>query len=261
MIKLIATDMDGTLLDPRKRVGKNFESVVEKLNEKGVIFALASGRNYQRIKDKFKNTSLELMYISDNGNYIEYKGEVLNKNILSKEDVIGIYDFLKGKSYCKASYSNERAIYTDDKIVHKIGKIFMYKSEFVDSIKNLNEEIIKCSILVTPAHHQELLKNLNEIFPHLHIVSSSKHTIDVNYGNMNKGEAIKLLREKFSLTEDEIMVFGDYLNDTEMMKSCNHSYAVANAHEEIKRIAKYIAPSNKKNGVLTTIENVVLADN
>ena len=63
MIKLIATDMDGTLLDPRKRVGKNFESVVRKLNDKGIIFALASGRNYQRIRDKFKNMDLELIYL------------------------------------------------------------------------------------------------------------------------------------------------------------------------------------------------------
>lgn len=258
MIKLIATDMDGTLLDPRKRVGKNFESVVRKLNDKGIIFALASGRNYQRIRDKFKNMDLELMYISDNGNYIEYKGEILNKNVLSKDDVLGLCEFLKSKSYCKASYSNERYIYTDDKLVYRVGRMFMYKSELVDSIEELDEDIIKCSILVAPANHKELLEELTERFSHLHIVSSSKHTIDVNYGLMNKGEAIKLLKNKFSLTEDEVMVFGDYLNDAEMMASCNHSYAVANAHEEIKKMAKFIAPSNKKNGVLSTIENVVL---
>lgn len=258
MIKLIATDMDGTLLDPIKRVGKNFESIVKKLNEKGVIFALASGRNYQRIKDKFKNTDLELMYISDNGNYIEYKGEILNKNVLSNDDVKSLYKFLSSKKYCKATYSNEKSIYTDDKVIYKIGRIFMYKSEMVDNIEALNEDIIKCSILVSPKHHKELVEELNKRFPHLHIVSSSKHTIDVNYGSMNKGQAIKLLRERFNLTEDEVMVFGDYLNDTEMMVSCNHSYAVANAHEEIKKIAKYIAPSNKENGVLATIEKVVL---
>ena len=258
MIRLIATDMDGTLLDPRKRVGKNFEAVVKKLNEKGIMFALASGRNYQRIKDKFKNLNLDLMYISDNGNYIEYKGEILNKNILSREDVNSLYDFLRNRNYCKATYSNEKSIYTDDKVIYRIGKLFMYKSELVSNIKNLHEEIIKCSILVTPKYHQSLLKELNERFPYLHIVSSSKHTIDVNYGSMNKGEAIKLLRSKFNLTEDEVMVFGDYLNDNEMMKSFTHSYAMANAHKEIKKIAKYIAPSNKKNGVLATIEKVIL---
>ena len=258
MIKLIATDMDGTLLNPLKKVGKNFESVITELNKKGIIFALASGRNYQRIKDKFKNMNVELMYISDNGNYIEYKGEILNKSILAKDDVVNLCKFLKNKKGCKASYSNEKAIYTDDKIVHKIGRIFMYKSELVESVEKLKEDIIKCSILVTPSKHDELLNELIAKFPHLHIVSSSKHTIDVNYGSMNKGEAVKLLRDKYSFTEDEVMVFGDYLNDTEMMTSCNHSYAVANAHEEIKRIAKYVAPSNKRNGVLRTIEEVVL---
>lgn len=258
MIKLIATDMDGTLLDPIKRVGKNFESVVKKLNDNNVIFALASGRNYQRIKDKFKNLDLEFMYISDNGNYIEYKGEILNKSILSNADVKSLYRFLSSKKYCKATYSNEKSIYTDDKTIYRIGRLFMYKSEMVDDIEALNEEIIKCSILVLPKYHKELVEELNKRFPHLHIVSSSKHTVDVNYGSMNKGKAIDLLRDRFNLTKNEVMVFGDYLNDSEMMVSCNHSYAVANAHEEIKKIAKYIAPSNRKNGVLATIEKVVL---
>ena len=122
MIKLIATDMDGTLLNTWKKVGKNFEAIISELNEKDVIFALASGRNYQRIKDKFKKMNLDLMYISDNGNYIEYKGEILNKSTLKKSDIVDLSAFLKNKSYCKYSFSNENDIYTDSKFVHKVGR-------------------------------------------------------------------------------------------------------------------------------------------
>lgn len=258
MIKLIATDMDGTLLNNWKKVGKNFESVISELNEKEVIFALASGRNYQRIKEKFKEMDLDLMYISDNGNYIEYKGEVLNKNTLKKSDIINLSLFLKNISYCKYSFSNENDIYTDNKLVHAVGRYCFYKNKFVENVTNIKEDIIKCSILVPSAFHAKVLRELRAAFPHLHISRSSKHTIDVNSGVMNKGKAVELLKEKFSLKYDEVMVFGDYLNDLEMMGSAYYSYAMKNAHKEIKEKANFLAPSNKKNGVLKVIEEVVL---
>ena len=261
MIKLIATDMDGTLLNARKKVGENFEDVVKELNERGIIFALASGRNYQRIKDKFKGMELDLMYISDNGNYIEYKGEILNKDVLSKKDVLKLSDFLKERKYCKFSFSNEKNIYTDDKVVYKIGRLFMYKSEFVKDLIDINEDMIKCSILVHSSKHQKLLSELKEAFPYLNISRSSKHTIDVNSGSMNKGKAIELLKDRFSLNETEVMVFGDYLNDLEMMNTAYFSYAMENAHKDLKKVANFEAPSNTKNGVLKVIEEVVLDRN
>ena len=90
------------------------------------------------------------------------------------------------------------------------------------------------------------------------VVVSGSVWIDINNKGINKGDAVKKLQKDLNISYDETMVFGDYLNDAEMMASCNHSYAVANAHEEIKKMAKFIAPSNKKNGVLSTIENVIL---
>ncbi|MBQ8999304.1 MAG: HAD family phosphatase [Clostridium sp.] len=261
MIKLIATDMDGTLLNNWKKVGKNFEEIISQLNEKDVIFALASGRNYQRIKDKFKKMNLDLMYISDNGNYIEYKGEVLNKSTLEKKDIISLAEFLKEKAYCKYSFSNEHDIYTDSKFVHKLGRYCFYKNKFVENVMSIKEDIIKCSILVPSVFHGQMLSELKSKYPHLHISRSSKHTIDINSGEMNKGKAVELLKEKFALKYEEVMVFGDYLNDLEMMGVAYYSYAMKNAHKEIKEKANFLAPSNKKNGVLKVIENVVLNKN
>ena len=261
MIKLIATDMDGTLLNSRKKVGTNFKEVVKELNERGVIFALASGRNFQRIKEKFDDMDLDLMYISDNGNYIEYKGEILNKNMLSKKDVLNLSDFLKKRNYCKASFSNENNIYTDDKYVYKIGRIFKYKSEFVKNLSDIDGDIIKCSVLVHSSMHSKLLAELKEAFPHLNISRSSKHTIDVNSGSMNKGKAIELLKNIYSLSEKEVMVFGDYLNDLEMMDTAYFSYAMKNAHKDLKKRANFEAPPNDKNGVLRVIKEVILDKN
>ena len=75
---------------------------------------------------------------------------------------------------------------------------------------------------------------------------------------MNKGKAVELLKERYSLSDKEVMVFGDYLNDLEMMGSAYYSYAMKNAHKDIKEKANFEAPSNRKNGVLRVIEEVVL---
>ena len=76
MIKLIASDMDGTLLNNLKRVNPEFKSIIKELSSRGICFACISGRNYDRLSTIFKDINEDLIYVSDNGNYAEYKGEV-----------------------------------------------------------------------------------------------------------------------------------------------------------------------------------------
>ena len=77
---------------------------------------------------------------------------------------------------------------------------------------------------------------------------------------VHKGSAMKALMELFSITREECMAFGDYLNDTELLESVTHSYAMENAHPQLKAIARYIAPTNDENGVIAVIRENVLED-
>ena len=71
---------------------------------------------------------------------------------------------------------------------------------------------------------------------------------------VSKGSAIKKVREICGWDKSECMCFGDYLNDYEMMFECGESFAMANAHEDLKKAAKHIAPSNDENGVMKSIQ-------
>ena len=88
-------------------------------------------------------------------------------------------------------------------------------------------------------------------------VSLSGHEwVDIMNLTVNKGEAIRLIQKKYDISYEETMAFGDYLNDYEMMKSCYYSYAMKNAHEDLKEICRFEAPSNDENGVIKTIKKI-----
>ncbi|MGL5965419.1 MAG: HAD family hydrolase, partial [Fusobacteriaceae bacterium] len=91
----------------------------------------------------------------------------------------------------------------------------------------------------------------------LQVVVSGKHWMDFMHTDSNKGEAIKKVLEILNIDKDETVAFGDYLNDLEMMKVVGHSYAMENAHDEIKKIAKYITLSNNNSGVIHSIREIL----
>ena len=80
MIKLIATDMDGTLLNSKNEIQDGFYEVFNKLEEKGIIFAAASGRQYYNLLKRFEGIEDKMMFIAENGTFVVYKGKELVVN-------------------------------------------------------------------------------------------------------------------------------------------------------------------------------------
>ncbi|MNY54045.1 putative phosphatase YwpJ [compost metagenome] len=80
--------------------------------------------------------------------------------------------------------------------------------------------------------------------------------LDISHKKANKGRAMEVLQEKFKVTAEQTMVFGDYLNDLEMLEKAHYSYAMANAHPDIKKIARFIAKSNDENGVVEILSEI-----
>jgi hydroxymethylpyrimidine pyrophosphatase-like HAD family hydrolase len=93
------------------------------------------------------------------------------------------------------------------------------------------------------------------------VAVAAKIFLDITAKTANKGVAIKKVQEKLNISPDETLVFGDYLNDLEMMQNATHSYAMKNAHPDIIKISKYITEfDNNENGVLRTILDLGLVE-
>ncbi|MDW8802324.1 Cof-type HAD-IIB family hydrolase [Clostridium sp. A1-XYC3] len=261
MIKLIATDMDGTLLNEQDKINEEFFHVLNELREKNILFTAASGRQYYNLLNKFSKAKDDILYVAENGSYVIFRGEELYSSVIDKTVVKSLLDLGRQIEDCELIICGKKSAYVEKnhkKFIEEVERYYL-KYEIVDSLDHVDDDILK----VTLCDFKGALENSNKIFKAsygdtLQITVSGKIWLDVINKDVNKGTAIKLLQEKFNIKPEETMVFGDYFNDIEMFKSAYYSYAMANAPEEVKKHSRFIAESNRDNGVLKVIKDKIL---
>lgn len=259
MIKFIAVDMDGTLLDSDKNLPPRFTENIKKLNDMGIVFAPASGRQYYSLKCQFEELDLDFIYIAENGAIVVEDGEIVSMDCLDGDVAKDIISKVRNIStasiiLCCEDYSYSEKIVGDHFI--KNAQMYYKKFKLVDDLIPLcdTKSILKIAIFdpISPD------KNVKQVLPSYdglaEIIVSGDEWVDAMKPGVSKGSAIKRIKEKYGFKSSECMCFGDYMNDYKMLLECDESYAMKNAHEELKKIAKYIAPSNDENGVMRVIE-------
>ena len=257
-VKLIAADMDGTLLDSNKNLSPYLFDLVKKLKEKDVKFAIASGRQYFTLLESFEDIKDDLIYISDNGSIVYDNGESIYMDEINREEVKkalkdvgkteGIYPILCGIESAYVENNNE--------IFLENARMYYAKLEIVEDLMEVLDKDKICKLAIFDEVDAEknafkLLEKYNEDFM---VCLSGHNWVDLMNLGVNKGKAIKILQEKYNISYDETMAFGDYLNDYEMMQSCKYSYAMENAHPKLKEICNYRAKSNDDDGVVHAIK-------
>lgn len=103
---------------------------------------------------------------------------------------------------------------------------------------------------------KKILARMNEVGCNF-VVASGHGSIDLIYPGRHKASGLKHLVRPWNITPDQCLAFGDGGNDIEMLQYCAHSFAMANAPDNVKKAAKNICPSNEKDGVLVTIIQVL----
>lgn len=133
------------------------------------------------------------------------------------------------------------------------------KIDTVDDIYGVlgRDNILNIALYSYMGAREKIMPLMQGIDSKLKAVLSADSWVDVISNGVNKGSAIKFLQELYGISPEECAAFGDYMNDYEMLKSCAESYAMANACEEIKKIAKHTAPSNDEEGVLRTLKRIL----
>lgn len=261
MIKLIATDMDGTLLDDNGKKNPEFGNVFKKLIEKDIKFVVASGRQYLKLKEDFQEYSDDIIFIADNGSIVMHKDKEIYSQAMEQSDVEEVIKDVRNIKGTRIVLSGKKEayFYTHRKdIIEEIEKYYK-QFEIIDSFEYIDDQILKIAIYVP-----EDMRGVNEKFlksewaKDVKISVSGEFWVDIYSKHTNKGIAIKKIQEKYAISKEETMAFGDYFNDVEMLEAAGHSYAMANAPEEFKKYAKFIAKSNQENGVLEVIKEKVL---
>lgn len=259
MIKLIATDMDGTLLDTNDEINPEFYEIFKKLKKDNVIFAAASGRQYFNLLKRFEEIKNHMMFIAENGTFVVYKGEEILVNSLDKASanklikigrtIKNSYVIVCGK---KSAYIEE----IDNRFIKETEKYYE-RYEVVEDLTKVEDDILKVTICDFSGSESNSNNYYEEYRQALQVTISGEIWLDITAKGVNKGVAIKKIQEILNIKYEETMVFGDYLNDLEMMGSGYYSYAMENAHNDLKKVSRFIAQSNNNNGVVRAIKDVM----
>lgn len=262
MIKLIITDMDGTLLTNNNEINKEFWEIQKKLADKNVFFAVASGRPYYNLVERFKEIKDSMLFISENGACVMYQEKEIYSNTMKREDIFFLLDICKKISGIVPILCGKNSAYVDKKTYfnknynfqEEISKYYN-KLEIVDDLNKVEDELFKiavCDFLISEENSYKYFKEYEDKFQ---VVLSGKIWMDLGKLDTSKGTAIKMTQKNLNISYDETMAFGDYLNDYTMMQEAKYSYAMKNAHPELKKIANFITKKdNDNNGVIETIK-------
>ena len=138
---------------------------------------------------------------------------------------------------------------------------FYKKFEIVEDLKRVEDVVFKvtlCDFMDAERNSYLYYKDYEKDYK---IAVGGKIWLDISNPNADKGNAIKKIQEKFGITFEETVVFGDFLNDLEMMKVAHYSYAMKNAHPEIIKASSFVTEfDNNNNGVLKTIKKLLLLE-
>lgn len=261
MIKLIATDLDGTLLDENCDLPKDFELVLKDLTIKHKIkFAAASGRPYNSLKEDFKNLTNHIIFIADNGALIIDNNTIINKTFikpnLAKSLISHYRKINKGNLHIILSCKDCAYIESkNEKFIKEMEKYY-YKKEFVNNIEDVTDDILKITFCDFNNIKETAENHFKPVFENdLQLSFSGSIWLDITDNHTTKGIGLKKIQEKYAITIGETMAFGDYYNDITLFEKAYYSYAMDNASDFIKSKAKFVAPSNIENGVTKVLKN------
>lgn len=260
LIKLVVTDIDGTLVNDEKKLHDDFDSVIEKLAAKDIKFCIASGRHVTSIERMFSHIKDDILFISSNGAYVSFKGYEIYSMPVSYDACVEITNLFESFKDGTLLYSGKRKVYIKkcDKKYYELITPYLAEFEYVDSIDDVPEEILELSILDIGENGKNSLKLLESAKrDDIKISVSGFEWIDIININIDKGVAVKKIQELYDFKFEECMAFGDNYNDIEMLESVYHSYAMENADNEVKKHARYVAKSNNMFGVIEVLKTLI----
>ncbi|MFG2602885.1 Cof-type HAD-IIB family hydrolase [Streptomyces sp. NPDC048514] len=262
-IRLVVTDMDGTLLDDAKRIPDGLWPVLAELRRRGVLFSPASGRQYATLARQFAEVAEGMVFIAENGTYVVRDGVELSADPLEGSVAASIARTVRrlvaGGVDAGAVVCGKRAAYverTDEPFLAEVRKYYV-EHRIVPDVTAVEDEMIKVAVFAFGSAEHSVAPALAEFAAGHQVVVSGEHWVDVMNRTANKGAALRGLQRALGITPAQTMVFGDYLNDLEMLDAAEWSFAMEGAHPEVVRRARHLAPSNNDDGVPRTIARVL----
>lgn len=266
MYKLIAIDMDGTLLREDKTISKETLRAIQKAKTKGVSVVLSTGRPLDGIKKYLKELDLmrdEDYAIAYNGALVQNtkSNEIIAKTLMKLEDVTYLYDISKKLNVNIHLLSKNSCITPKWNPYSQLEKDMNEIPLEIADFDNLPTDttIVKIMMVDDPEVLSEAISKLpKEVYDRYSVLRSSPYFLEFLDKKVNKGYGVALLAKKLGIESDEVICIGDAGNDIHMIQFAGLGVAMGNAFPEVKEVADYITLSNEENGVAHVIDKFIL---
>lgn len=261
MIKLIASDIDGTLLpEGTDRINPEIFEVIRELKKKEILFAAASGRHYSSMSRLFEDVKDDIIFITENGAYVCCRGYTMLEDVIDWKTVCEWVREVRQIPGASFTLDTKEGFYTesqDTAFLDLVQKGYKSKLAVQEDVLLEEKQVVKMAI-----YHGEHIKDIAAaVIPEwkerLYCALSGDIWVDFMNKTANKGNAIRSIQRILHISPDETMVFGDNHNDLEMIHSATESYAMGNAAEAVKKAAKHIADTNVNDGVLKVMKTLL----
>ncbi|NQN86777.1 HAD family hydrolase [Streptococcus suis] len=273
-VRLIATDMDGTFLDGQGSFDRErFSRILDKLEQKKIPFVIASGNGIGRLLQLCQGFENRLIFVADNGAHIYQAGTTIIRRSIQQDKIKAILEFFQGRwaDVC-LMLSNEENIYmqvgagmpfagTDLPIEPAQMTAFQNRVTYLDDLSAypITEPIYKLGLWVPEVRVDKITEEFNQAFHgQLVAVTSGYGSIDILPQGIHKAWGLEQVLTSLDIEPEQVMAFGDSNNDIELLSYVGASYAMENATDKVKAVAKYMAPSHLEAGVLQVLEELFL---
>lgn len=284
MIRLIASDMDGTLLNNDHDIDIETVEAIRKSEEAGIIFAISTGREYDSVKVLLDKHNIKAQCVLSNGaEYRDEDGNILDVINIKEESAKKIIEILD-KNKMSARIFTEKGVFTTStremalqevifrtmsfnpslteeearEVAENLG--FFTCLQFIDDLDKFFEEGVEVRKFVAFHSDIELIDKMKKVLGEIEglaISSSFRDNIEITDINAQKGIILEKVATKMDIAREDVMILGDSFNDYSMFEIFEETVAMKNAIPEVKAIAKYITDSNDNLGVAKAIYNVL----
>lgn len=284
MIKMIVTDMDGTLLGADGLTSRTVQALLA-ATQRGIEFVVATGRDWSGVNSFFERHQIPFSAILGNGaQYCNESGEIVLDAYLNKAlfaDIIAVFDAMDihymifaTDGFYATKAQNEVAEAFIQRGVHRFKRtreqilsrwqasgpipcMLLKKIDSVETFLQGQREIIKIEAFDVDETKIEKAKQILGKIPGIAFLSSFPDNVEVTHQDAQKGLILEKVIASKGISKEEVAVFGDGLNDITMFELFPESYAMGNAVQEIQALAKYHLPSNEEDGVAQAIEHLL----
>lgn len=239
--KLIALDMDGTLLNKNEAISDENRQAIEDAQANGIHVVLSTGRSILTCGKYAKSLQLTSYLVTVNGSEIwDCSGNLLERNIIGSDFIHMMWE------WAKTHETHYWAVATD-KVWRNQMPENVYEHTWLKFGFGFAETSLRETTLEMLLSHQQL-----------EVSNSSPTNIEVNAAGVNKAMGLLHVCSRLGISMDDVIAMGDSLNDIEMIKAAGCGVAMGNAQSEVKKAADWITATNEENGVAKAIRNWVL---